>query len=367
MSGSKALILVNSFQPGGAELFANRLAIELQNKGLCTVLMATSNKEMSDMEFSKLKGGIKLQYPDLSSKLIAFPFKVIALRRLLVKGDYTHVVSFLTNVNILLLLASVGLKLSSVVCERSSPYTRPNGFLLRHVRNLLYRRSSTVVVQSQCGERYYKRRGIKKIAVIPNLIRDFPTSNIGTEFVFEPNKKYLLTVGRLIKSKNISFLIRAFEQVRDLDSSLELVIVGKGPLLENIENQVGKSRHRLAIHIHPPVERLDYFYRHAHIFLFSSLIEGFPNVLIEAMSFGLPLIALDVYCGPSDIVENGVNGFLLPANVTVEEYSDKISILLNDIDLRNKLGNQSIKKSLEYSVNETIEKWLDLMCELSYE
>jgi GalNAc-alpha-(1->4)-GalNAc-alpha-(1->3)-diNAcBac-PP-undecaprenol alpha-1,4-N-acetyl-D-galactosaminyltransferase len=82
-----------------------------------------------------------------------------------------------------------------------------------------------------------------------------------------------------------------------------------------------------------------------HSSQFASLSEGFPNALAEAMSFSLPSIAYNCIAGPSDLIEDGVNGYLVPLNNKIE-YKEKFEALLSDKELRTKMGTiarQSIK------------------------
>jgi GalNAc-alpha-(1->4)-GalNAc-alpha-(1->3)-diNAcBac-PP-undecaprenol alpha-1,4-N-acetyl-D-galactosaminyltransferase len=82
------------------------------------------------------------------------------------------------------------------------------------------------------------------------------------------------------------------------------------------------------------------YYLRSKIFAFTSSSEGFPNVIGEAMSAGLPVISFDCVAGPSDMITDGENGFLIPL-FDYRNFERKLHILMHDKKLREKLGANS--------------------------
>ena len=87
----------------------------------------------------------------------------------------------------------------------------------------------------------------------------------------------------------------------------------------------------------------------AQIFAFTSQSEGFPNVLIEALSFALPCVAFDCVAGPSDIIEDNQNGFLIPL-LDTEMFQKKLALLMSDQELHNTMSESALASSEKYDV-----------------
>ena len=103
------------------------------------------------------------------------------------------------------------------------------------------------------------------------------------------------------------------------------------------------------------------WYNRADIFVLSSIVEGFPNVLLEAMAYGVPCISFDCDTGPRDMIRNGINGILVKPNEKELGLSKAINKLIVDEKLRSNIASKSILLRDEYSVNNIIQKWNGLL------
>ena len=101
-------------------------------------------------------------------------------------------------------------------------------------------------------------------------------------------------------------------------------------------------------------------YHSASIYAMSSRFEGLPMVLIEAQSCGLPCISFDCPEGPADIINDGVNGFLITPN-DIESFSEKLLLLMKDEKMREDFGNKAFENSLKFSTAEIAKKWFELL------
>jgi glycosyltransferase involved in cell wall biosynthesis len=109
---------------------------------------------------------------------------------------------------------------------------------------------------------------------------------------------------------------------------------------------------------------VDSYYLKSKIFAFTSSSEGFPNVIGEAMSAGLPVVAFDCVAGPNELIHNEINGLLVPV-LDFELFRTKLKQLIENKDLRDKLGMQARESIHNNSINIIGDKYLDFICKYS--
>src|SRR5690606_29811833 len=168
-------------------------------------------------------------------------------------------------------------------------------------------------------------------------------------------EKVILNVGRLIKSKRIDLLIRYFKEINPNDWKSWLVRAG--PVRLELESLVKVKNLQDSIVFRGTRQDVEIFYERSSIFAFTSESEGFPNALLEAMSYGLPVISFDCNAGPRDLIINNENGFLINLKDD-DEYINKLKLLIYDPILRAKFGENSKKISANFDVSIIGKKYL---------
>ena len=101
------------------------------------------------------------------------------------------------------------------------------------------------------------------------------------------------------------------------------------------------------------------------IYVLSSIYEGLPLVIIEAMSCGLPVISYTCPCGPKDVIEDEKDGFLVNVNDEIE-LAKKINILIENEKLRKQMSDAAIIKANKYNIDNITSKWMKLFTKLKY-
>lgn len=195
------------------------------------------------------------------------------------------------------------------------------------------------------------------IKVIPNFI--ISTPNIKSEL----ENKVCLAVGRLSYQKGFDRLIKAWEIVHVKCPDWQLQIFGSGELYGVLQNMIIDGGLAESVHIYPPTSQIGLAYQNASVFLLTSHYEGLPMVLLEAFSYGLPVVSFDCKCGPKDLIEDGINGFLIPEG-DINSLADKVSMILMDKKLRKKVGNAAFRSVMEYTEDNIMSKWIDLFKEI---
>lgn len=262
------------------------------------------------------------------------------------------VLSFGEYWNSFVLLACYGLPFPVYVSDRNQPDKRLGSF---HdlLRKLLYPQSRGVIAQTHLAKSiYHSLYRHNNIEVIGNPIRFVKKKVCARE-------NAVLMVGRLIRSKNQDQLIRLFAKIQMPD--WKLVLVGYDHLKqENMENLKKLAKD---LNVSDRVvfagkqSSVDEYYNSSMIFAFTSTSEGFPNVIGEAMSAGLPVIAFDCVAGPADLIEDGKDGFLISIN-DFESFKIKLQRLMEDESLRNKLGTKAQISVQKYSIENVGNQYL---------
>jgi len=167
----------------------------------------------------------------------------------------------------------------------------------------------------------------------------------------------VIYAGQLTQRKGIAYLLRGYRQFARADTRLTLVgsVVGSDaplrPFADLFEHVAHQTRPALAD-----------LYRDADVFVFPTLVEGMPLVVLEAMACGLPVIV--TANGPGDIVRDGVDGFVIPER-DHEAVADRLERLYRDPDLRRQMGRNAAQRAQEFSWSAYADKALRLLCELS--
>lgn len=173
--------------------------------------------------------------------------------------------------------------------------------------------------------------------------------------------KIVLAVGRLTSQKGFDLLIEAWSLVCQNRQDWILRIVGDGEdeaMLKNLAQELGVANF---IEFLPSTRDIEQYYRSASLYCMSSRYEGLPMVLIEAQMYGLPIVSFDCDTGPSDVIENKKNGFLVKPE-SIEELAEKISMLINiDNDVYKEISNACKLRSEDFLIVKIINKWIDIL------
>ncbi len=191
--------------------------------------------------------------------------------------------------------------------------------------------------------------------VLPKNYQQLANANLDHQWLTNPEYKTILTIGRLHFQKNHTLTIRAFSIVNKAIQNSRLVILGRGKEKESLISQA------MVLGIEEYIDIIEFqsnpypFYKHADVFVLSSLWEGFGNVIVEALACGTQVISTDCPGGPKMILENGKYGRLVPVN-DIEAMSKEIISILTKPDHNNK--SLRIKRGQEFSIENLGYKYL---------
>ena len=197
------------------------------------------------------------------------------------------------------------------------------------------------------------------IQVIPNGldVRHFHNGQLRP-----PSKTVrILFVSRIIMRKGLQFLIKAVPEIqRRVSVPFSIHVVGDGPDKDALVAQIEEAGigHLFRFHGYVEHEKLPERYRHADIFVLPSLAEGMPNVVLEAMGSGLPVVATDI-AGCEELVHHGENGFLVPPGES-QSLANFLAPLIGDRALRERMGESSRELAGQYTWDVMGECYIDL-------
>lgn len=277
------------------------------------------------------------------------------LRRIIKRINPYTVLSFGEYWNSYLLLALFGMKIQVFVSDRCQP-DKSLGVFHDKLRKALYPKASGIIVQTQTAKTIYNQNVLNSnILVIGNPIRTIRDRNI-------PKENIVLSVGRLIKSKNHDKLIEIFLKISK--PGWKLVIIGYDHLKQNQSNLlkeiIQNYQAENSVILTDKQRDVEKFYLQSRIFAFTSSSEGFPNVIGEAMSAGLPVVAFDCIAGPSEMIQDNKNGYLVPM-FDNELFRQKLELLMDNDVLRNEFGENAREDILKFSVTAVGEEYFRVL------
>jgi glycosyltransferase involved in cell wall biosynthesis len=281
--------------------------------------------------------------------------RIAVLRRFVAAERPERILSFMDGTNVLALIAAWGTGIPVVVGERVDPAQHEIPLAWKFLRRVVYRRALAIAVQTRRTGAYFPRSWQRRIAVIPNPVPEIDATPGDARKSAAPRRS-IVGMGRLERQKGFDLLIRAFASIAPTRPEWDLKILGEGG--ERAALTAAISRSGLSGRIALPGREPDAMaaLRAADLFVLSSRYEGFPNALCEAMACGLPVISFDCPSGPADIVRDGVDGRLIPAE-DVDALARAMTELTGNAELRGALAAQATSVAARFSVERIAACW----------
>ena len=286
--------------------------------------------------------------------------RVAVLRRAIVAANTECVISFITQTNVLSLLATRPLRVPTIVEEHIDITSHELNGIWRLLRKITYRWAARIVVLTDRTRAGLSSALQRKTAVIPNPVLP---ARCGDRAVDEPSSRRVLAAGRLVPQKGFDLLIKAFSLCAESNAEWTLTIIGAGPLrgeLESLSASFGLSGR---VSFTGEVASIGDYFRQADLFVLPSRYEGFPMVLCEAMAHGLPVIATDCPTGPREIIRDGIDGVLV-ANEDVKSLGAAMDRLMSDDAERQRLAVRAREVFERFGLQRVMAMWEELLADV---
>lgn len=286
-----------------------------------------------------------------SSRVKNLVRRIGKLRRIWKETKPDIIVSFIRKNNLMAIASSRGLGIPVVVSIRSNPARELAGGLFRRLSFFMFRFADGIIMQTSRGVEFLPKYLRRKAVIMPNSIdRRFMDTTI-----CEERKPLIVCVGRIDDNKNQKMLLEAFDRIKEEYPLWSLHLYGDGEQKIKLEEAYGCEQ----IVFHGQVSDVEKHIRDAAVFVLPSKQEGMPNALIEAMALGLACISTDCPCGgPADLIEQEKNGILIPVD-DVKELEKQLRLLMDDEELRKRLGSESARITGTLSPDLVNSKWKD--------
>ena len=338
------LIFIDSLKIGGAERVTLQWAEWLSEAGWNVTLLTS---KAASHDFYPVPAGLRRlrepALPALLDRALFWPLKLLRLRKLLRREQPDVLIGMTTLPSIKLALASIGLSSRLVLSERNYPPARPLAWRWRLLRRLAYPRADLHLVQTQGIAQWLHQRGLaRRTAVLPNaIVWPIPrlAPQLNPEASVPPGQKLILAVGTKLHQKGFDRLVAAFAALQADFPDWSLVILGIEEAPYRDVNQAAWLRQLMGsacsrLILPGNVGNVGDWYEASELFVLSSRFEGYPNVLLEAMASGLPCLAVDCPTGPSDLIDPGLNGWLVSEHVASTDMAPPLRRALDDVAAR---------------------------------
>ena len=361
------MLLVGEMATGGAERVAATLANAWTSRGTDVWLVPTYLGSRA-VKYA-LRDEVALTF--LADRMESLPtgrrrwglHKAQSLRNLVIELQPDVVVSFLSNVNVLAILALAGLHIPLVISERTDPASgRELHWMLHLMRRVLYQFATRLVVQTASARDRYRERilRIPPTDVIPNPISS-ELERMTARADHPDRGGNIIAMGRLTPSKGFDILVRAFGREFSNRPEWRLSIWGEGPLRESLDALIRGLGLTERVHLQGLTTEPWVELARGQIFALPSAYEGFPNAMLEAMALGVPVVAFDCPSGPRELSAGGSAAVVIALG---DEFSlgRELVRLANDVAARRALGSRAAAHVRSaYSESSVLARWDETM------
>ena len=376
MDVKKIVFLINSLESGGAERVVSNLLNNLVDKNDCYLIL------IHDYKFYNIDSRVKIitlnESKELSgiTKLLRLPILAYKLSKIIKKYEFDRIVSFLTRSNYINVLSNIFIKHKTIINERAMPSLQYqdglNGKINRFLIKSLYPKADLCLSNS-----YGNMMDLKNNFNVTNLAYIYNPFNLEMietmskkEIEIEKKRFTFVTVGRLDKGKNHKLIIDA---IKDIDA--DLWIIGDGELRDEIQEYIKFHNLNEKVQLLGKKENPFSYLLKADCFVFTSNHEGFPNVLVEALACGLPIISTDCKSGPREILAPNCDvnfqlkdkielveyGILTPIK-NVDKLQEAMNLMINNESLRKKYQDKAKQRANDFRIDKIIKQYEEIIC-----
>lgn len=286
-----------------------------------------------------------------------FPIIWHRLHRYLKKNDVNIIIDVDGFLDLYSIPASIGTPAKVISWEHFNYNTHPGSPYRRISRPLAGRYAAAIVTLTEQDKRAYEEglgRYLKsQVIAIHNPMNSEHSS------MYNPDSHIIVSAGRLTYQKGFDLLLQAAHTILPKHSEWQWYILGEGEQRDELEHMV--AEYNLADQVHMPgMVNIDDYLSRASFFVMSSRFEGLPMVLLEAKAYGLPIVSFDCATGPAEIIDDKVNGLLVPPE-SIDALAEAVEKLINSTELRREYSKHAGEGSEHFSAAHIARQWDNLI------
>lgn len=354
-----ALFVYDITLTGGAEQVALNMATEFSsnyNVHLISLFKAKAPIRNTPLYITSYLAG---KPASITTHLTAYAQK---LRTYLKQNNIDILFSITAGVVTISTLAVSYTKIKHVYCEHSNLENRTYG-KKHELRQWIGAKfaDKTVTLTERDRINFIKQFKIlpEHVCTIPNWVSFIPNEMIS----YNLNSNKIITAGRLETVKGHDLLLKVAEKVYRAHPDWHWDIYGEGTLRQQIQDAISQSGLTDFISLKGNVNNLQELYPNYAMFILTSYYEGLPLVLLEAQNANLPIVSFDCPTGPSEIVEDNINGYIIPT-YDIDQMANAVNKLIETPELRKNFSDHATQKLTLFQKDSVVAMWFSLMKEL---
>ena len=350
---------------GGTERVGSIIANALSEAGYPVAMLSFWN---GGQPFFHLNEKVKLYYllsPKTEGKLYrTYIYPIVKLHRFIKKNKIDIIIDIDTELARFTSYAIQRTKCRQISWEHFNYWTmlKLNEKKRFKAKELIKKSASKLVVLTEED----RKKHIAEYKLDPNFVVTMPNPCISNvTLAYNYNHKTFLAVGRLTPQKKIDALLDAWNLIQDKCPEWKVVIVGKGELEVELK-QYAENLHLKRIVWAGHTKHVEEYYEKAACYVLSSDYEGFPMVILEAQSYGLPVISFDCKTGPRDLVLDGINGYLVEDG-NVKQLAERMLKFTQNEKNALIMSAEATNNVQKYNLETITTKWINLIDEVERE
>lgn len=304
----------------------------------------------------------KIEY-EFAGKLVSFGkyskfVKYFKLRDYLKKEKFDYVIDFRHRINpkmewLFLHFIYQNIKtIYTIHSSRLETYLSKSNWIAKQI---LKHTHKVVAVSLGVKQKIESKYNCDSVDVIPNSI-SFQSVSKNQKLPFE----YIIAVGRLVQLKQFDKLIESYSKSNLPEKNIHLVILGIGVEQAILEQKIIQLQLHDFVHLKGFKENVYDYMSNAKFLVLSSQYEGFSMAILEALSVGTPVVSFDCEYGPSELIQNKVNGILVE-NQNFSELTHKLNIFVEDEILYQDCKNNTISSVAKFQTSVIVNQWLQIL------
>ncbi|MGM9594485.1 MAG: glycosyltransferase family 4 protein [Candidatus Onthomonas sp.] len=284
--------------------------------------------------------------------------QICQIHRFLLENRIDRVINVDTGMSIYGIPASWGTKAKVITWEHANYFNNWGSSVFPYIRRFAARHSDAMVVLTEQDKINYETHIRSKVPVyaIANPVQPHT-------FHYDTASRIILSAGALLPIKGYDRAVDVAKRVLPSHPEWRWVICGEGPERQRLELLIREAGLEKQMLLAGTVRDMEAQYRAAAMVVMTSHMEGLPMVLLEAKSYGLPLISFDIMTGPRDIIADRLNGYLISPG-DVASMAAQISVLMDDEELRASFSTASSNGMEKFEWKRVLDQWETLLVSL---